>query len=183
VKQALSRLRVETDWFSPPERILAETTGMRYLRGILTEGTVTELLFEDRDSHIIGMTAVPQPHSTWKEQLLTLPPDSGDFEQFAMILSRLHGGSYNNRTLGEVFGDTRYFESMRLRPYYEFTARQVPDARNPLENLTREALGHKLCLCTAIIVRRTFWFTAANSFCSIMKLFTMAIRLSILDSA
>ncbi|HEY1501862.1 MAG TPA: aminoglycoside phosphotransferase family protein [Acidobacteriaceae bacterium] len=146
VKQALQCLRVATDWFSPPERISVEAMGMKYLRKILPKGTVTQLLFEDHDNHIIAMSAVPQPHSTWKEMLLTLPPEASSFEQFAEILSRLHRGSYNNTQLARVFSDTQYFESLRLRPYYEFTARQFPDVRSRIKQLARQALKHKLCL-------------------------------------
>src|SRR5438552_9941063 len=50
-----------------------EAEGLRWLFKLAPEGTIstiTPLLFEDRDHHIIGMAAVAWPHENWKSLLL-----------------------------------------------------------------------------------------------------------------
>jgi 5-methylthioribose kinase len=146
VKQALAKLRVASDWSCSTERIYREALGMRCLGDLLPAGAVTELLFEDTIHPIIVMSAVAQPNCTWKEVLLSSAPDVREFEQFAAILAQLHAESHDDATLATTFADTQYFESLRLRPYYEYSAQQVPEAREFLLWLAGETLGHKLCL-------------------------------------
>src|SRR6476469_6134185 len=77
VKQALAKLRVQVDWFSPPERIHREALGLRWLEQIAPPNTTTQLVFEDHNFHLMAMQAVPQPHENWKTMLLAgrLDPD------------------------------------------------------------------------------------------------------------
>ena len=66
VKQALPKLRVAVDWFSDPQRVHREALGLRWLEALAPPGTITPLLFEDRDNHLLAMEAVPEPHENWK---------------------------------------------------------------------------------------------------------------------
>src|SRR5215217_3144150 len=70
VKQALAKLRVQVDWFSSPERIHREALGLRWLEQIAPPKTITPLVFEDFEAHLLGMVAVPEPHENWKTMLL-----------------------------------------------------------------------------------------------------------------
>jgi hypothetical protein len=72
VKQALPKLRVAVDWFSHPERIHREALGLRWLEALAPPGTITPLVFEDRDNYLLAMEAVPEPHENWKTMLLGL---------------------------------------------------------------------------------------------------------------
>ncbi|HET9661823.1 MAG TPA: hypothetical protein VFP05_15965, partial [Thermomicrobiales bacterium] len=47
LKQALAKLRVQVDWFSPVERVHREALGLRWLERIAPPGTTTPLIFED----------------------------------------------------------------------------------------------------------------------------------------
>ena len=69
LKQALAKLRVEVDWFSAPERIQREAAGLRWL-GEIIPGHVPQFVFADEKQHILGMSAIPQPHQNWKVALL-----------------------------------------------------------------------------------------------------------------
>src|SRR6266511_5356309 len=71
LKQALAKLRVAVDWFSSPERIHREALGLRWLAWLAPPGTITPLVFEDHDHHILAMRAVPRPHDNWKALLLS----------------------------------------------------------------------------------------------------------------
>jgi aminoglycoside phosphotransferase (APT) family kinase protein len=129
IKQALAKLRVQVDWFSSPERIHREALGLRWLAELAPPGAITPFIFEDHEAHLLAMAAVPQPHENWKKMLLRgeLHPDH--VAQFARLLGEIHRASHERRAeIEPVFGDRGFFESLRLEPYYEYTASQAPEA-------------------------------------------------------
>jgi hypothetical protein len=129
VKQALAKLRVQVDWFSSPERIHREADGLRWLVQFAPAGSITPLVFEDRTDHLLGMEAVPQPHVNWKTMLLRGEVVDDHVCQFARLAALIHGSSaVRLAKLRTPFGDRSFFESLRLEPYYEYTAGQVPEA-------------------------------------------------------
>ena len=129
VKQALEKLRVQVDWFSSPERIHREALGIRWLTELAPPGTITPFVFEDHAAHLLAMQAVPQPHQNWKTMLLRGDLDPGHVDQFAVLLGTIHRESARRRDeLEPVFGDRGFFENLRLEPYYEYAASQVPES-------------------------------------------------------
>lgn len=129
VKQALAKLRVQVDWFSSPERIHREALGLRWLARIAPPGTITPLVFEDNEAHLLGMAAVPQPHENWKTLLLRGDLDMDHIAQFARLLGTIHRTSSDRRAeIAPLFADRGFFESLRLEPYYEYTASQVAES-------------------------------------------------------
>jgi len=147
VKQALAKLRVPVDWFSSPERIHREALGLGWLARLAPPGSITPLLFEDRERHLLAMQAVPQPHANWKTELLggKICPDH--FRQFATLLATIHREAHRRRAeLAEGFGDRAFFESLRLEPYYGYSAQQAPVAAAFLVSLIRETLACRITL-------------------------------------
>ncbi|MBV9299512.1 MAG: phosphotransferase [Verrucomicrobia bacterium] len=142
IKQALRKLRVQSDWFSDPARIQVEANGLRYLPRVTPEGSTTALLFEDRAENLVAMEAVPEPHQNWKQQLL-----SGDISrefvgQFAKLLGSIHRESFRLRPeLAPVFTDKQYFYALRLEPYYKYSATVAPEAAPFLEELVAWTLS------------------------------------------
>lgn len=136
LKQALGKLRVEVDWFSDPARIHREALGLRWLARLTPEGSVPTFLFEDFDHHLLGMTAVPQPHVNWKDLLLDGVVDPGIVEEFGRLLAKLHRLG-DRPDLPSAFADRQFFDALRLEPYYAFTATRVPAAAPFLRRLVR----------------------------------------------
>ncbi len=127
IKQALAKLRVQVDWFSPPERIHREALGLRWLARLAPPGTTTPLVFEDHEHHLLAMAAVPRPHANWKTLLLAGHLERDHVEQFARLLGTVHRVGHERRAEVEpVFADRGYFESLRLEPYYGYAATRVP---------------------------------------------------------
>ena len=144
VKQALAKLRVQVDWFSPPERIHREALGLRWLERLAPPGTTTPLVFEDHVHHLMAMQAVPQPHANWKAMLLAGQLERDHVEQFARLLGTIHRVSHERRAEVEpVFADRGYFESLRLEPYYSYTATQVAEAADFLTDLVAATLARR----------------------------------------
>jgi 5-methylthioribose kinase len=144
VKQALPKLRVAVDWFSDPDRIHREALGLRWLVALAPPNTITPLVFEDRSNHLLAMEAVPEPHENWKTMLLGGRLEKDHVEQFGRLLGTVHRGGYERREESEpTFRDRSFFESLRLEPYYGYTAEQVPEAADFLGALVEETRARR----------------------------------------
>jgi 5-methylthioribose kinase len=147
LKQALEKLRVDVDWFSSPERIGVEAKALRCLNRLAPPGTTPPFIFEDMTQHLMGMGAIPEEHENWKTVLLSGRTISDHFEQFGLLLSVIHRRSSEEITeVRKLFSDTTYFESLRLEPYYVYTARKTDESAGFLNDLAQETLLHKDCL-------------------------------------
>ena len=142
LKQALTKLRVPVDWFSDPERVHREALGLHWLATLTPPGVIPNLIFEDHTHHLLAMAAVPQPHVNWKTRLLAGHLELDHVAQFANLLATIHGeAAHQQQTLAPIFADRTFFESLRLEPYYQYTASQVAEASRFLNDLvaaTRE---------------------------------------------
>jgi tRNA A-37 threonylcarbamoyl transferase component Bud32 len=147
LKQALPKLRVAVDWFSDPERIHREALGLRWLARLAPSGTTTPLVFEDHAHHLLAMEAVPQPHENWKTMLLGGRVKEDHVEQFGRLLGTVHRNAHERREeVAPIFDDRSFFESLRLEPYYGYTATRVPAAAGFLRALVDETRAHRLTL-------------------------------------
>ena len=147
LKQALSRLRVQADWFSDLARIRVEANALRYLPMVAPANTIPKLLFEDQEQHLLAMEAVPEPHENWKERLLSGRLDWDLISQFGRLLANIHGRSYELRQeLFPTFEDREFFETLRLEPYYQFTGERVPEAAPFLHDLIEANRTHCVTL-------------------------------------
>ncbi|MBI2191722.1 MAG: phosphotransferase [Planctomycetes bacterium] len=141
VKQALPKLRVPVDWFSSPERVHREALGLRWLARMAPPGALPPFVFEDHEFHLLVMEAVPQPHENWKSVLLQGRIDSGHVEQFARLIGTIHRMLPHSREeIACAFDDRTFFESLRLEPYYHFTASRLPEASHFLRCLAADTL-------------------------------------------
>ncbi len=147
LKQALGKLRVEVDWFSSPDRIRREAEGLSWL-GRIVPDCVPALIFVDPARYILAMTAVALPHENWKRLLLNGRTSIEHAQSFGRLLARIHKASAQFPELEECFRERKFFEELRLEPYYAYTASQAPEARSFLlrlvddTRLRRHALVH-----------------------------------------
>ncbi len=145
MKQALPKLRVNVDWFSSPERIAREAAGLEWLSelGIRVPG----LKFKDFRNYVLAMDFVPEPHENWKNMLLGGRLEPRHVVAFAEMLANIHTRSGARRDeIARAFDDRTYFESLRMEPYYLYTAEQVPAARDFLELVIRTTRSTRVCL-------------------------------------
>jgi 5-methylthioribose kinase len=128
LKQALPKLRVAVDWFSSPERMRREALALRWMPQLVPAGSAPSLLWEDPDAHLLAMTAVPQPHVNWKTALLQ-GRELEHAASFGRLLGVVHRRAWERATeIQRDFADRSFFESLRLEPYYRYTAGRVPAA-------------------------------------------------------
>lgn len=147
IKQALEKLRVAVDWFSSPLRIHREAEGLRWLARLAPADTIPAFIFEDHTHHLLAMAAVPEPHHNWKNLLLKGQLDLTLVEQFGHLLATIHRHAAQNKAeITETFGDRTFFESLRLEPYYGYTASQVPEAADFLHQLMADTRQRTITL-------------------------------------
>jgi len=138
LKQALTKLRVPVDWFSDPERVHREALGLYWLTLLVPPGLIPGLIFEDHTHHLLAMQAIPQPHTNWKTQLLAGQLEMAQVKQFATLLATIHSQAAQRQDeLAPIFADRTFFESLRLEPYYQYTASQVAPAAAFLQQLVQ----------------------------------------------
>ncbi|MCY4072396.1 MAG: aminoglycoside phosphotransferase family protein [Chloroflexi bacterium] len=145
MKQALAKLRVQVDWFSAPARVQREAAGLSCL-GEIIAGHVPELVFLDDRHHILAMSAIPHPHDNWKTLLLEGETCIRLARDFGRLLARIHNAALDHPRIESAFADVRFFEELRLEPYYGYTAAQVPRARDFLENLIQDTRKRRFAL-------------------------------------
>jgi 5-methylthioribose kinase len=147
LKQALPKLRVKAEWFSDPARVHVEALALHYLPNVTPPNSTPELLFEDSQQHMLAMEAVPEPHENWKQQLLSGRIDRDLVRQFGRLLANIHCRSHERRReLLPVFTSRVFFETLRLEPYYLFTAERVPAAARFLCSLAEENRRRRVSL-------------------------------------
>lgn len=123
-------------------RIKVEASGLRHLPRITPKGTITQLLFEDAAQNLLAMEAVPEPHQNWKQELLRGKIDQQLFSQFARLLGSIHRESFQLRhELAPLFADKQFFKSLRLEPYYEYSAKVAPEVAPFLDELVAWTLS------------------------------------------
>jgi 5-methylthioribose kinase len=147
LKQALERLRVQVDWRSDPRRIEREALGIERLSEIAPAGTITPLVFLDAPNYVLAMQAVPEPHENWKSMLLSGRLETRHVRQFAELLACVHRAGFERREqFAEEFDDRSFFESLRLEPYYAYSAERMPFAAPFLERLIADTRATRYTL-------------------------------------
>ena len=147
LKQSLARLRVRVEWYSDPRRVHNEAMALRWLWQLAPSGAVPELIFEDHTQHLIAMQATPQPHANWKAMLLSGGLAERHVLAFGRLLAAIHRRS--SERLAELrpdFPDRNFFESLRIEPYYRYTAARLPAAAEFLHTLIDDTLAQRLAL-------------------------------------
>lgn len=147
LKQALPKLRVAVDWFSDPARIHREALGLRWLTETVPTQALAAFIFEDHDQHVLAMRAVPEPHKNWKNMLMAGRVDRDHVAQFGRLLGTIHrAGTERRDEVARLFDDRSFFESLRIEPYYGYTASQVPEAASFLHALIEETHETRLTI-------------------------------------
>lgn len=147
LKQALSKLRVAVEWFSSPERVAREALGIQWLTQLAPPDTIPPLVFFDSDYFLLAMQAVPPPHTNWRTMLLHGQLKTDHVRQFGHLLGNIHRHASERRDEVEpVFQDRSFFESLRVEPYYAYTAAQVAASANFYAALIDETRRTQLSL-------------------------------------
>lgn len=159
LKQARERLQVAEPWYCSVQRIWRELDVLRECRSILQERPgsdnesahslgiqVPEVLFEDRDNYAFAMTAAPVPHRVWKQDLLAGVTRRRIAAACGRLLGRLHAVTWRNPRIERRLGDRRFFDDLRIDPYYRHLCRADESLERIIQPLIDSTLDRALCL-------------------------------------
>jgi aminoglycoside phosphotransferase (APT) family kinase protein len=154
LKQARGQLQVAEPWFCSVERIWREVAYLRACEELLDppprEAELTAstpaVLWEDRANYAFTMQAAPAEHTTWKSRLLT-----GDFDLrlarlAGKLLGQLHARTWLAPAIATEFADLKFFDDLRIDPYYRHLARTRPELAPAIEELISSLHDNRRCL-------------------------------------
>lgn len=136
LKQARAQLRTPQPWYSSVERNWREVA-VQQRCAALAPGNVPAVLFVDRENFLYLMEAVPAGHRVWRDELLAGRIDPALGAASGRLLAALHGDTWSNVDSAETveLADRTLFHELRVAPYYEAVARDVPEARGWMRDL------------------------------------------------
>jgi 5-methylthioribose kinase len=146
LKQA-ANLAVDADGFSDPARVRREALALRHLSALAPPGAIPHLIFEDPEHNLLAMQAVPSPHHKLEALFLAGQVDFDDVYQLGSLIGTIHRESTEHAAdLRQIFDDRAFFDSLRIEPYYRYTAQQIPAAAQFLNQLIEQAFSRRLSL-------------------------------------
>lgn len=146
VKRALSKLKVEADWFAPVERNQFEVSWYRIANEI-APGSAPRILAHDRNAMLFAMEYLdPKDHKLWKSELRDGRADAEQASRVGTILGQIHAGTANREAVQAQFPRKDIFQMIRLEPYLEATAARHPDLETQLFALSRRTADTRLTL-------------------------------------
>jgi hypothetical protein len=165
LKQARPRLRVPQPWFCGVERIWREIDVLRICQKVLASGhadgppdnrgfelpaaRTPAILFEDRENFLFAMSAAPVDHRVWKQMLLNCEFNDAIATACGDLLGKLHAGTWRDPVAARQLGDRKFFDQLRIDPYYRTVAGVHPDLASSLDRLIQSVWDHPLCLVHA----------------------------------
>ncbi len=136
VKRALSKLKVEADWFAPIERNLYEVAWYR-IANRMVPGSAPKVLAHDRQSMLCVMEYLePQNYTLWKSELRDGNADKKVAAQAGRRLGQIHSRAIGLSDIKQRFPRADIFQAIRLEPYLEATAARHPDLYSQLFSLS-----------------------------------------------
>jgi len=146
VKRALSKLRVDADWYAPVERNEYEAAWMREAAAIVPKA-VPALLGQDQQSGTLAMAYLPPDRfPLWKDQLRQGHVDPKTAAEIGSRLVAIHTASARDRSLRQRFASETIFYDIRLEPYLVATAIAHPDRASALHGLVEQTKANQRAL-------------------------------------
>lgn len=140
LKRPLENLAVEDDWPADVVRVHNEAAAARaYSRlGECSRLSVRipDVLFEDREKHVIGIECAPESTTMWKQRLLDGAVDPDIAAGLGEFLARSQTRMAGDAALRTEFEHDRPFEQLRLDPYHRTVADRHPDVAQRIQTET-----------------------------------------------
>lgn len=134
-KRALSKLRVNADWYAPVERNLFEARWLQIAHQV-SAVSAPELLGQHPELGVLVMQYLdPDHYRVWKQALRAGNADSQTAHAMGQVLSRIHSYAAKNSHLASEFPTDQIFFEIRLAPYLLAAAERHPKLAHALEAL------------------------------------------------
>jgi aminoglycoside phosphotransferase (APT) family kinase protein len=126
VKQALARLKVRDEWMADVGRNAIEQAFIRAV-GKIEPTAVPRLLAVDEKAGWFAMEYLEAQFINWKTRLLAGHADLDTARRAGAVLGAIHRETWSDAAIAKEFATWRNFYQLRAEPYFETSARRVPD--------------------------------------------------------
>lgn len=146
IKRALTKLRVNADWFADADRSSTEAAALRTGRNLLGSDAVPAVLWEDAKEHTFALQYIGPPFESWKERLLRGQADIPAADAAGRLLGELHHASRDRQDIREQFQDQTNFEQLRIDPFFRRTGEVCPDQADDLMRIANGMANRRTTL-------------------------------------
>ena len=141
-KRALSKLRVNADWYAPVERNLYEARWLHVAQQACPDSS-PKLLGQHPELGVLVMQYLDPDHCrVWKQELRAGHADANTAHAMGQVLSKIHSHAAKNSHLASEFPTDNIFFEIRLAPYLLATAQRHPALAPALEALVSQTQRH-----------------------------------------
>jgi len=147
LKQACKKLRVQDDWFSDPARIEREFLFLEAFKNKLLPGNLAQAIWHDPINHILAMTVAPAPAAVWKTELLLGNVELCRAHQAGKLLASIHKFGFDLKKEFPLLLDKKIFHQLRIEPFYERLALNLPYLANAIQSLKQSLLEKSDTIC------------------------------------
>lgn len=144
LKEALEKLRVQTEWFADVKRNRLEHEFLSYV-ATFDAKSVPDVKFYDDSEGFFVMEYLDGFH-TWKSDLLQGILSEEYAKLAGKILGGIHRNSWNNISLLKKFDSTDQFVQLRIDPYLYTAGKKNPDVKELFLKEGIRLMEHRNCL-------------------------------------
>ena len=146
VKRALEKLRVAADWRAPVSRNAAEVAWLKTANAAVS-GIAPLILAHQPERGWFAMNFLPpETHVVWKRELLEGRADAAFAAKVGTSLGIIHAHTASQGQMAPKFNDDALFRTIRLEPYFEYTATWHQNLAAALKHLVDVTLLTRLAL-------------------------------------
>lgn len=135
VKFALSKLKVQEDWYAPLHRNRAEYAWLEFAASITPRAVPNLYGLSDRENGFAMEFLPPDQVYNWKEALLQASPPRGEAAAVGQVLGQIHTASTDSTFDRNEFNNSDDFHALRIEPYLLFTATRHKTVSTELKSL------------------------------------------------
>ncbi len=146
IKQPLEMFATAAEWRVDIDRAWAEADALKALQPLLPPGAIPEVLWLDREQHVLAISAAPTGSLNFKTELLAGRINPHAAPAAAAILASLHTKTAQDGALRQRFSDTRLFMQQRIDPYLRHMLKTDAGLEPAINRVVGRLLDCRPCL-------------------------------------
>lgn len=145
VKRALARLRVADEWLADTGRNAFEQAWLS-LAATLAPANIPRVLLAAPEEGWFAMEYFGEGWITWKQALMAGEADPLYALEAGAALGRVHRATWGDPAVAGAFDTLRNFTELRIDPYFNTSARRLPDLAPWLRQVSLHLASQRLAL-------------------------------------
>jgi aminoglycoside phosphotransferase (APT) family kinase protein len=145
VKRALARLRVADEWHADTGRNAYEQAWLS-LAATLAPANIPRIVFAAPEEGWFAMEYLGEGWITWKQSLLIGAAEPLYALEAGAALGRIHRATWSDHSVATTFDTLRNFTELRIDPYFNTSAKRLPDLAPWLQRISEQLASQRLAL-------------------------------------